>query len=495
LRSGGGPKISTDRVGLSETGSGSIADRRLAAVAFVDIVGYTILMASDETRTHRRWMTILSEVISPQAEKYRGTLVKSTGDGVLVEFPSAHDAVEWAREVQRQVISKQVEHDGAAATITLRAAVHLGDVITTEFDVFGDGVNVAARLQEHGVPGGIILSEAVYDLVRGTIGPGARDLGYLWLRNFEKPIRAYSLDPEAHEPEAGLHDTIRNSQSPVGGRAVALRPNDVFKERTDCPEMVVVAGGHFLTGSKEGEGRPEEHPQHPVTIAWPFAVAKFELTPKTWSRCERITAGERWHSGQRDVYSGPNDQVTHIAWNDAAHVGWPSATPGKNCALLSEAVWQHAARAGCYDVEHKLWEWVADCYYDNCDGAPTDGSPWVERDELGHATWADCDRVARGGPPGSDPVRRLAARDELDRSSQTAMYGFRVARSLTSRPNAPRGQMVFTHLVQSIGVGIGISIGIMVGLFSLSVAFVMIGSRVLDPIKRITHLTRRAIRS
>src|SRR5262249_45222647 len=80
------------------------AGRRLAAVAFVDIVGYTILMASDETRTHQRWMMILNEVISPQAEKCRGTLVKSTGDGVLVEFPSAHDAVEWAREVQRQVI-------------------------------------------------------------------------------------------------------------------------------------------------------------------------------------------------------------------------------------------------------------------------------------------------------------------------------------------------------------------------------------------------------
>jgi class 3 adenylate cyclase/tetratricopeptide (TPR) repeat protein len=204
------------------------ADRRLAAVAFVDIVGYTILMASDETRTHQRWMTILSEVISPQAEKCRGTLVKSTGDGVLVEFPSAHDAVEWAREVQRQVIPKQVEHDGAAPTIVLRVAVHLGDVMTTDFDVFGDGVNVAARLQRHGVPGGVILSEAVYDLVRGTIGPSARDLGFLRLKNFEKPIRAYSLDPEAQELEGwrppshvGLHDLSASPQSPTEGSLVA----------------------------------------------------------------------------------------------------------------------------------------------------------------------------------------------------------------------------------------------------------------------------------
>jgi len=198
LNSGNRPKISIGPVRPSESGVEGFADRRLAAIAFVDIVGYTTLMANDETRTHQRWMRILSEVISPQAEKCRGTVVKSTGDGVLVEFPSAHDAVDWARQVQRQVSAKQVENDNESATIALRVAVHLGDVMTTEFDVFGDGVNVAARLQQHSVPGGVILSEAVYDLVRGTIGPDARDLGFLQLKNLDKPIRAYSLDPEAN---------------------------------------------------------------------------------------------------------------------------------------------------------------------------------------------------------------------------------------------------------------------------------------------------------
>ena len=215
MPSGERPKISISPVRPSETGRDEFANRRLAAVAFVDIVGYTILMANDETRTHRRWMRILSEVISPQAERFHGTVVKSTGDGVLVEFPSAHDAVEWARQVQRQVVPKQIEHDHESATITLRVAVHLGDVMTTAFDVFGDGVNVAARLQQHAVPGGVILSEAVYDLVRGTIGPGARDLGFLQLKNLEKPVRAYSLDPEANERESSrqraseLRDSIK----------------------------------------------------------------------------------------------------------------------------------------------------------------------------------------------------------------------------------------------------------------------------------------------
>src|SRR5215470_10763799 len=98
-------------------------------------------------------------------------------------------------------------------------------------DVFGDGVNVAARLQQHGVPGGVILSEAVYDLVRGTIGPGARDLGFLQLKNLEKPIRAYSLDPEANERESSRHQAsvdLRGSISPRSPAGVPAPVGPVF---------------------------------------------------------------------------------------------------------------------------------------------------------------------------------------------------------------------------------------------------------------------------
>lgn len=171
--------------------------RRLAAIAFVDIVGYSILMAREETRTHRDWMAVLDNVIRPKTREHVGTLVKSTGDGVLVEFPSALDAVEWAQDVQRSTAANSSDADGPSS-IVLRIAVHLGDVITTEFDVFGDGVNVAARLQEYAPAGGIVLSEAVYDLVRGSIDCSVRDLGALELKNFEKPVRAYALDPD-HE--------------------------------------------------------------------------------------------------------------------------------------------------------------------------------------------------------------------------------------------------------------------------------------------------------
>ncbi|MCC6467014.1 MAG: adenylate/guanylate cyclase domain-containing protein [Alphaproteobacteria bacterium] len=169
-------------------------DRRLAAIAFVDIVGYSILMAEEEARTHKQWMALLNDVLRPLAQRHRGTIVKSTGDGVLVEFSSALHAVEWARAVQKSAALPA--GDAQAGSIVLRIAIHLGDIIATRDDIYGDGVNLAARLQEHATPGGIILSEAVYDLVRGRIGAEARDLGYLDLKNFPKPVRAYALDEE-----------------------------------------------------------------------------------------------------------------------------------------------------------------------------------------------------------------------------------------------------------------------------------------------------------
>jgi len=170
--------------------------RRLAAVAFVDIVGYSILMATDERRTHQRWMEILTEIIRPKAGEHHGKVVKSTGDGVLAEFASALDAVEWGLAVHRAILSPRGTSQNDELTIALRIAVHLGDVVSTEDDIYGDGVNVAARLQEYANPGGIVLSEAVYDLVRGSIGNRVRDLGYLQLKNFEKPVKAYALDTE-----------------------------------------------------------------------------------------------------------------------------------------------------------------------------------------------------------------------------------------------------------------------------------------------------------
>lgn len=190
--------------------------RRLAAVAFADIVGYSILMAEDEVRTHSRWMALLADVVRPSTQRHRGRIVKSTGDGVLAEFPSALDAVEWGRDIQERVHRAEAAESIDLRPIALRVAVHIGDVMTTADDIYGDGVNVAARLQEHGEPGGIILSEAVYNLVRSSIGAQARDLGFLRLKNM-RPVRAYALDGP-HSP------VVRTRSSRPSRPSIAVLP-------------------------------------------------------------------------------------------------------------------------------------------------------------------------------------------------------------------------------------------------------------------------------
>lgn len=171
--------------------------RRLAAVAFMDIVGYSNLMAEDESRTYASWMKILAEIIRPISDQRRGRIVKSTGDGVLAEFRSALDAVDWARDVQKSLREAGSSNNLQSQYTLARIAVHIGHVVISEGDIYGNVVNVTARLQEHAAPGGIVMSEAVHGLVHGGLGLTARDLGWLQLKNLAKPERAFALDPEA----------------------------------------------------------------------------------------------------------------------------------------------------------------------------------------------------------------------------------------------------------------------------------------------------------
>jgi adenylate cyclase len=218
--------------------------RRLAAIAFVDIVGYSILMARDEARTHQSWMSVLRDVIRPLALEHHGNIVKSTGDGVLVEFASALDAVEWARKVQSSVRSTGTDRNAAPPPLILRIAIHLGDVVAMDDDIYGDAVNVAARLQEHAKPGGIVLSETVHELLRGRFEPPARNLGYLHLRNFERPVRAYAIDPD----ETGIILPIPPQGALPSIAVLPLQnlsddPNDDYFARGVVEDIVVSLAG------------------------------------------------------------------------------------------------------------------------------------------------------------------------------------------------------------------------------------------------------------
>src|SRR5829696_4344460 len=139
--------------------------RRLAAILAADMVGYSRLMEADEAGTLTRLKTHRLELIDPAIAKHRGRLIKTTGDGLLVEFQSVGEAVQFALEIQRRMARRNADLP-AARWIQFRVGINLGDVIIDGQDIFGDGVNVAARLQELAPPGGICVSRAVRDQVQ-----------------------------------------------------------------------------------------------------------------------------------------------------------------------------------------------------------------------------------------------------------------------------------------------------------------------------------------
>jgi len=269
-----------------------------------------------------------------------------------------------------------------------------------------------------------------------------------------RPYRVANVDPYVLTPE----------------RERALRQGDSFREcAKDCPEMVVVPAGEFTMGSPATDkGRYEnERPQHSVAIPRPFTVSKFELTFADWDAC--VAVGGCPHEGRAgDAGSGRGSQpVVYVSWNDAqAYVAWLSRMTGKAYRLLTEAEWEYAARAGTatgypwgdkigkenancdgcdsqgderqtapvgsfapnafglHDMDGNVWEWVEDCYHENYNAAPKDGSAWTEG--------GDCSRrVIRGGSWVNFPRNlRAAPRSGFTSVDRDLYLGFRVGRTL-----------------------------------------------------------------
>ena len=178
-------------------------ERRLAAILAADVVGYSRLMGANEVGTlnalnHRR-----TEVIEPRIAGSNGRIVKLTGDGILAEFPSVVDAVECALAVQREMKSRNVEIP-EDRRIELRIGIHLGDVIVEDGDLFGDGVNVAARIESVGRPGGVAVSAAVKDNVGNRLDVAFEDMGEHQLKNIAKPIQVFNVGAPQPAPEKGV---------------------------------------------------------------------------------------------------------------------------------------------------------------------------------------------------------------------------------------------------------------------------------------------------
>jgi adenylate cyclase len=168
------------------------SERRLAAILAADMVGYSRLMEADETGTLARLRTYRLELLDPVIARNKGRLIKTTGDGLLVEFQSVADAVKCAAEIQRGMVRRDADVS-PARWIQFRIGINLGDVIVEEGDIFGDGVNIAARLEQLADPDGICVSAAVRDQVGDRLDVGFEDLGEQNVKNIARPIRIFRV--------------------------------------------------------------------------------------------------------------------------------------------------------------------------------------------------------------------------------------------------------------------------------------------------------------
>src|SRR5712691_9167573 len=170
--------------------------RRLAAILAADVAGYSRLMGADEEGTHEPLKAHFRQLVDPKIEERRGHIVKTTGDGVLAEFASVVDAVRCAAELQRAMIDCEAGMPDDRR-IRFRIGINLGDIIVDADDIFGDGVNVAARLEALAEPGGICISRTVRDQIRDKLPYAFEDLGEQNVKNIARPVSAYAMGADA----------------------------------------------------------------------------------------------------------------------------------------------------------------------------------------------------------------------------------------------------------------------------------------------------------
>jgi TolB-like protein/class 3 adenylate cyclase len=231
-------------------------ERRLTAILAVDVAGYSRLMGEDEEGTLAALRAVRREVGDPKIAEYRGRIVKTTGDGLLVEFASVVDAVRCAVEVQREMATRNAAAP-AGCRIEFRMGINIGDIIIEDDDIFGDGVNIAARLEALAEPGGICLSAAAHEQVRDRLDLAFDDLGEQQVKNIVRPVRTYTVA--------------------LGAPPRAVQPVAVPLPLPDKPSLVVVPFQN-MTGDAEQEyfvdGMVEEITTSIARLPWLFVIAR-----------------------------------------------------------------------------------------------------------------------------------------------------------------------------------------------------------------------------
>jgi adenylate cyclase len=200
-------------------------ERRLAAVMAGDVAGYSRLMGRDEEHTLAQLKSFRKTLVDPRIATHRGRIVKTTGDGMLVEFASAVDAARCGVEIQREMAQQNAEVP-SELRIEFRIGIHVGDIIIDDNDIFGDGVNIAARLEGIAEPGGVCISDDAHRQIRGKIDVVFDDIGEQTLKNIAEPMRAWHMRLAGETAPA-----IRSNLSPIQVQALAL---------PDKPSIVVL---------------------------------------------------------------------------------------------------------------------------------------------------------------------------------------------------------------------------------------------------------------
>jgi formylglycine-generating enzyme required for sulfatase activity/class 3 adenylate cyclase len=514
--------------------------RRLAAIVAGDISGYSRLMQIDEEGTHNRVKRIERDLIEPSINEHHGKLVKTTGDGFIAIFDSPVEAVRCSIVIQQNLVGRNTslpKHHW----IEYRIGVNLGDVIIEAGDVYGDGVNIATRLEGIAYPGQVYISGGVYEQIKHKLVCGYEALGDRKVKNITDPVRVYRVlsDPAAlqenrkrregvlvallsltitiiaggalwymlvqprtlvsqasapvlapAEAPKELPPVVRSPPPPPAPTAAptqqqtAVRPEQSSTSKQAAPlppsaspvppagqpipqaaasipepETISLRGGSFAMGSNEDAS---EKPVRQVTVK-PFALGKFPVSVKEWNACAAAKACGFSAAGKDDA------PVTNVSWGDARqYVAWLAETTGKAYRLPSEAEWEYAARGGTqtrywwgdqfqpgmvnckgcsdipvndqpvkggslksnpfglFDMGGGVDQWVEDCWHKTYQGAPADGSAWVEN---------ECpSRVIRSGSWRKDSTyARTSSRGSYDTNVRYPTHGFRVALSPRER--------------------------------------------------------------